>query len=34
MKWIGILREHWWLLLLFFAIGLLLAFGLRAGGAA
>jgi hypothetical protein len=27
------LREHGWVLLLFFAIGLLLALGIRAGGA-
>ena len=34
MDWTKTLREHWLLLLLFFLIGLLLAFGIRAGGAA
>jgi hypothetical protein len=34
MNRIRMLREHGWVLLLFFVIGLLLAFGIRAGGAA
>jgi len=34
MDWQKILREHWLVLLLFFLIGLLLAFGVRAGGVA
>ena len=34
MDWIKTLREHWLVLLLFFLIGLLLAFAARAGGVA